>query len=519
MQELTLVFLSRKLVNYDPTLIVNAIQHKPFTCVNTFCKTTQRFASNCLYVGMCSDLPTEFPYDIQISLICVEDVPAPNRIKESKNINCMLFPKDVDSDEILTELEYIFSKTQDIYELIRNLFETFNNGRGMKEILRQGYRYFKNPIFVVDNGYKLVEATEEDEIKCKYFRNLLELKYMNVDFFMAINREGVYDQLLSSNRPVTLPKDSFFNYECLGSRIFYKAQRTGDLLILLQDERQIDEYDIEAAICLRDIIAQEMHKSYFNVDRRNMSYEYFISDLLENNMLNPGLIKERCAYLNLHFQKYLYLLSADFSHSTIAIKLERFIKFVETTVSGSKAAIYNDQIVVIFSRPEPDGLSEKELHLLREISNKLDVYISISNCFTDISLLPEYYRQTMKTIELAVRLKNQPSVLFYSDFALYHITDAFLHQWDASIYAHPSVGTLYEYDKNNNTEFAETLYMYLLNERNSGATAEAMHIHRNTLQYRLKLINDIIPNTWDTTEKRLYMIHSFEMYKFKNKSI
>ena len=36
------------------------------------------------------------------------------------------------------------------------------------------------------------------------------------------------------------------------------------------------------------------------------------------------------------------------------------------------------------------------------------------------------------------------------------------------------------------SNFAHTFYMYLLHEKNIGATADAMNMHRSSLTYRLK---------------------------------
>lgn len=50
---------------------------------------------------------------------------------------------------------------------------------------------------------------------------------------------------------------------------------------------------------------------------------------------------------------------------------------------------------------------------------------------------------------------------------------------------------LREYDKENHTELYETLCKYILNERNTVATAAQLYIGRSTLFYRLRKIKEI----------------------------
>ena len=55
-----------------------------------------------------------------------------------------------------------------------------------------------------------------------------------------------------------------------------------------------------------------------------------------------------------------------------------------------------------------------------------------------------------------------------------------------------SVNRLIEEDEKNHTELYQTLKTYLFCENNVTETAKMMHVHRNTLVYRLKKISDML---------------------------
>lgn len=51
---------------------------------------------------------------------------------------------------------------------------------------------------------------------------------------------------------------------------------------------------------------------------------------------------------------------------------------------------------------------------------------------------------------------------------------------------------LEEYDSANNTELINTFLAYYMNGYNATKTADSLYIHRNTLQYRLSKINELL---------------------------
>lgn len=78
---------------------------------------------------------------------------------------------------------------------------------------------------------------------------------------------------------------------------------------------------------------------------------------------------------------------------------------------------------------------------------------------------------------------------------------------------HPAVPQLADYDARHNTEFSETLYCYIRNGRRFADTAEELHLHRNTLKYRLKRLQEIADLDLEQASERLHLWLSFEIAK------
>ena len=67
-------------------------------------------------------------------------------------------------------------------------------------------------------------------------------------------------------------------------------------------------------------------------------------------------------------------------------------------------------------------------------------------------------------------------------------------------YMPKSLENMNAYDMENATEFLPTLKSYIFNLKNTKETASELHIHRNTLLYRINKIEELFGITLDTAE-------------------
>ena len=78
------------------------------------------------------------------------------------------------------------------------------------------------------------------------------------------------------------------------------------------------------------------------------------------------------------------------------------------------------------------------------------------------------------------------------DFSLYYLLDYLHTSSHLQQICSPAIQSLKTYDVLHDTAYIHTLYMYLTNECNVVKTATALHIHRNTLMYRMNKIHELI---------------------------
>lgn len=95
-------------------------------------------------------------------------------------------------------------------------------------------------------------------------------------------------------------------------------------------------------------------------------------------------------------------------------------------------------------------------------------------------------------LEIGESIFKDSHYLEFSEMKFFNILQKMDYKEDLLSYCHPAILTIYEYDHNYHTDNYDTLFVYLQNNKNIHDTAEALYIHRNTMQNRLKKINELV---------------------------
>ena len=116
----------------------------------------------------------------------------------------------------------------------------------------------------------------------------------------------------------------------------------------------------------------------------------------------------------------------------------------------------------------------------------------ISN-FSSISKIPPVFTvRAVDSVRIANRLNVPDAICYYSDYYVYRMLETFEKKIPKSAsWIHPGLMKLYLYDQKRETELITTLREYLIHPGQSSLVAENLHIHKNTLLYRLGKIREI----------------------------
>ncbi len=174
--------------------------------------------------------------------------------------------------------------------------------------------------------------------------------------------------------------------------------------------------------------------------------------------------------------------------------------------------LQNDTFHIILNQVTKERLT----HFIDELNaynskrhTNYEFHIGCSSIKQDISSLPLLHEQAVSTLELAKK-QNLSYLLFDSS----PINKLLLSVKDSSVLTdvyRDILGSITDYDKAHNTEYLETLKLYLENNSSIQAVADIKFTHRNTINNRIHKIKTIFQLDLSSPETRFLLLLAYHI--------
>ncbi len=128
------------------------------------------------------------------------------------------------------------------------------------------------------------------------------------------------------------------------------------------------------------------------------------------------------------------------------------------------------------------------------------VYMAAGDYCADIERISSGYMEAWETIDLGKKLFSGDFALTYSDMAPYHLVKRFLPNTENPNLYNNTYEPLIQYDREKSGELVRTLETYIESNFSRTRTADKMHLHRNSLNYRLQKIEELLGQSVDSLD-------------------
>jgi len=367
-----------------------------------------------------------------------------------------------------------------------------NSNKGLQGLVDVGYSMLGNPIMITDKNWRAIAMTTDIEIPDDVgWNELLVNGFLSPELVSAGIRENLAERIEQSKEPFRW-QDSGMKYARLFNKVMINGKSVATVSAI-EYNRPFTEIDFALIKILSDSIAAEMQKEQFHQFTRGMQFEQLIENLLERRLKDPKVIEERIKLLNIGIKKNVYVFVFDvseFDSKKYSISYMRDV--LEKMISGGKALIYDNKIVIVASFSRAQDIFKTELLNLSAFLQKNKIRCGISRRCTQLADLRFYYEQALDALRVGTYMDRERYIYPYGEYAIYHIAEACSQAGGSKVFSHPALEALMAYDKEYNTTFTNSLYEYLIHFKNISNTAKALHLHRNTLIYHLQRIEEIM---------------------------
>ena len=168
--------------------------------------------------------------------------------------------------------------------------------------------------------------------------------------------------------------------------------------------------------------------------------------------------------------------------------------------------IHKDALLVICpanhatSADDVNGLAHRIANV--PTHDKRSISIGIGRIRQNIEGIRISYREANQALVIGRRIFGHRHVSDFADLGVYRLLYALAEGSELQTYCEETLSELQRYDDRNGTELIQTLVAFFECHGNLRATAESLFLHRNSLSYRLKRIQEIAGIDLDNFEDR-----------------
>lgn len=210
----------------------------------------------------------------------------------------------------------------------------------------------------------------------------------------------------------------------------------------------------------------------------------------------------------------------------------RLMNAVQKTFLYSNSTRYFGRIVTLAQSVSKEDdrvlMPKKRKDVLEAICTEFRCCCGASNTTINWTALRTDYIHACSTLKLGRAMRTDPEKrLFFSEETLtYRMLDVYYSDFkrefrhDSYIYVmHPGIGAVIRYDNAHGSNLRQLLHSFLRNERSYTKTAAEMHMHRNTVIYKVKKAVELIEDDLDDPDIRMRIQLSCMMCDYAERAL
>ena len=192
-------------------------------------------------------------------------------------------------------------------------------------------------------------------------------------------------------------------------------------------------------------------------------------------------------------------------------RMQRYLKTMENYMIFSRKKTFvfelGGNIMVLFAGYNETTVKKAVTDMLKRCNfQKEQCYIGIGRCSQNAQSINKSYRQACQVLKLQKNMHNDQDVVAYQELGVYKLLMDIENQDVINEYYAETIQRLVEYDKLNQTNYCDVLQCYLEHSGSVKETAEAMFVHRNTINYKINKIEEML--NCDLSELNTRLLYS-----------
>ncbi len=355
------------------------------------------------------------------------------------------------------------------------------------------------PITIEDANHRIIAySRHEDEVDPVRIATIMRRKVPE-NVINSLWKSGAIPQLFQSEEPIIIPR---IDQVALGERVAISVRKQNEVVgfIWAHPKEPFSQGKIsilrEAAKAVKNQLLQ--HQKQRKETEKN--YQEFFWKLLTGHFSRMREIEGMNERHKLNLKGPLSVIIFDFPQP-ITPSLERQTNYLAETIQQLQiiARTYdNTQMILLVKLSEESqtgSLTQFINSFLLKISERQKINGMVSGAGSVVDQ-PLSISQSYQEALYVLKIKNQfpqatAHIHCFEQLGVFQFIEELAAIRKQSGFKNPMIAKLKDYDRTHHSNLQETIFTFLQHDGNMNEAAKALHIHANTLAYRLKRISDI----------------------------
>ena len=406
--------------------------------------------------------------------------------------------------EFMNDMQEIFD-TADGWE--KKIHDLMLEHAGMERLLQVTSEFLQNPLTVIGLDFTFVA-----EAGSKYLPPRARLytdEGLNVEYVNALLQNETYREMADTHETVMFP--AYISGCRSMNRNLFVDEKATHRLILTECRVEITQ----GVICVLDILSEKLEFLLAHEEEEtdpDRDIEQIFVRVLSDRTADYMQISRELSELGWggnHEYMCLILQITYLNQQNLSTKA--ICRYIKKKLGDSVSFLYQDEIVVFFDLTRL-GMNQEE------VAGKLvyfirDTYLKAgySRVMTGHMNLRRQYVQAKTALDVGSRKKPYLWIHYFSQVAMTYILEQATRRLPGTMICHEGLLELKKHDEENQTQYMETLRVYLEQHLSATQAARELFIHRSTFLYRLDRIREILQSDLDDPEEVFYLELSFRL--------
>ncbi len=428
----------------------------------------------------------------------------PDKLNAAVGINLYLIPQNCSVSDVLAQAVAVLYDDTRISVGVGRMLDSLSSGLGLQILVNTVRDLLGNPILVNDINYRVLALSEDMRTLDNIIREDGDDLYIRLSQIYDIKVGQLFEIARKSRKPIRTIRIGH-PYAWMTAIVQVNGFEVGQIGIV-EKNHPFTDYDYAIASRFCQLVAVEFQKSKNFRLSFDMTEGYFSVNLLDHDMKDRRALEKHMAYIGWP-QGGIYNIVAIRGHDSMlfADNVSMLARQLYTLIPSSRWMIYEGILVLFIMQPTNVLLPQETISRLKEFLAVNNLFAGISTKFSNLLESRKYYKQALTAMNLGCMYDPLECLFAYENYASRHLVEIILEHSEKTSFVHPAIMFLHREDKKDGTELLRTLKYYLLNAQSVGEAAEQLHIHRNTLFYRLGRIRELTGINLRYLDERLWL--------------